>query len=409
MTSGMSKTNAQTEPVPRLRFPEFRDSDGWVKKPLGDIVALWYGSSLPENDRTGEGFPVVGSNGVVGYHEKATVSGPAIVIGRKGSVGQINLIEDDCTPIDTTFHVVPKRPNRDDFYFIWRLLEASRLNTFGDAGAVPGLNRNDVYARRMAVPDLAEQRKIAECLGSLDDLIAAERRKLAALRGHKKGLMQQLFPREGETQPRLRFPEFENAGEWAQATLGELSEIVRGGSPRPIDDFLTRDVDGLNWLKIGDLETEGKYVTATEERVVPDALPKTRLIEAGDLILSNSMSFGRPYLSLITTCIHDGWIAVRDVSERLESEFLYYAILAPSTQAFFKDWASGGGIRNLNIDIVKYVPMGHPSRAEQHRIADCLAALDAIINAQAEKLDALRNHKRGLMQQLFPSPEDAAA
>lgn len=202
--------------------------------------------------------------------------------------------------------------------------------------------------------------------------------------------------------PRLRFPEFQSDGDWAEAKLGELSDIVRGGSPRPIDAFLTQDLDGLNWLKIGDLQAGSKYVTATEDRVIPGALSKTRVIEPGDLIMSNSMSFGRPYLSQITTCIHDGWIAVRKISKRIRSEFLYYAITAPGSQAFFTNWASGGGIRNLNIDIVKNLPMRHPSPAEQHRIADCLGSLDDLIVAEDRKLSALRDYKSGLMQQLFP-------
>src|SRR5690606_30006001 len=96
--------------------------------------------------------------------------------------------------------------------------------------------------------------------------------------------------------PRLRFPEFREAGEWEGTKLGTLSTIVRGGSPRPIDSFLTRDVDGLNWLKIGDVDKGAKYVNSTEERVKKSALSKTRVVNPGDLIMSNSMSFGRPYI-----------------------------------------------------------------------------------------------------------------
>ena len=110
--------------------------------------------------------------------------------------------------------------------------------------------------------------------------------------------------------PKLRFPEFLDAGEWEEKRLENFATIVRGGSPRPIDEYITSDANGLNWLKIGDIHKESKFVTSTQEKVIPAALTKTRVVNPGDLILSNSMSFGRPYILEIKTCIHDGWIAV---------------------------------------------------------------------------------------------------
>ena len=130
--------------------------------------------------------------------------------------------------------------------------------------------------------------------------------------------------------PRLRFPEFREAGGWDGAILGDLSDVVRGGSPRPIDGFLTTATDGLNWLKIGDVDKEAKFVIRTADKVRPEALSKTRVVNPGDLILSNSMSFGRPYILQIQTCIHDGWIAITDLSEKIDRDFLYYLISAPA-------------------------------------------------------------------------------
>jgi type I restriction enzyme S subunit len=195
--------------------------------------------------------------------------------------------------------------------------------------------------------------------------------------------------------PRLRFPEFREAGVWKTCNLG-------GGSPRPIDGFITKESSGLNWLKIGDVDKEAKYVTRTQERVIAEALGKTREVYPGDLILSNSMSFGRPYLMKIKTCIHDGWIAIREIHNSLEGEYLYYFIFSSASQAYFLDNAAGSGVLNLNADIIKSLPISYPARDEQQKIADCLSSLDNLIAAQAEKIDALKSHKRGLMQQLFP-------
>ncbi|HWU76569.1 MAG TPA: restriction endonuclease subunit S [Rhodanobacter sp.] len=202
--------------------------------------------------------------------------------------------------------------------------------------------------------------------------------------------------------PRLRFPEFRNDSEWSESRLGTRTTIVRGGSPRPIEAFLTADPYGLNWLKIGDVDREAKYVTRTEERVRAEALSKTRVIHPGDFILSNSMSFGRPYISTIKTCIHDGWIAITEIPASLSHEFLYYSILSERSQKYFVDQAAGSGVQNLNKDIIKLLSLGIPSRAEQQKIADCLTSLDEVIAAQGRKVEALKAHKRGLMQQLFP-------
>ncbi|MGR3610127.1 MAG: restriction endonuclease subunit S [Sulfitobacter sp.] len=207
---------------------------------------------------------------------------------------------------------------------------------------------------------------------------------------------------EASSKPKLRFPQFHDAGEWEEKWLGELSEIVRGGSPRPIDDFLTADEQGLNWLKIGDVDKSSKFVTHTQERVRIEALNKTREVHPGDLILSNSMSFGRPYILKIKSCIHDGWIAITEIDDHVDRDYLYYLISSPSSQAFFINNAAGSGVQNLNADIIKTLPTLVPKPPEQQKIADCLTSIDDLITAEAEKLTALKDHKKGLMQQLFP-------
>ncbi|MDI1308451.1 MAG: restriction endonuclease subunit S [Methylotenera sp.] len=203
--------------------------------------------------------------------------------------------------------------------------------------------------------------------------------------------------------PKLRFPEFLDAGEWEEKSLGELSQIVRGGSPRPIDEFITTETNGLNWLKIGDVSQEAKYVTHTQEKVSLSALKKTRVVNPGDLILSNSMSFGRPYILKIKTCIHDGWIAVTKIKGLINVDYLYYSISSPASQSYFSNNAAGSGVQNLNADIIKLLPSPLPKLAEQQKIADCLSSIDDLITAHTQKHDALKAHKKGLMQQLFPA------
>lgn len=203
--------------------------------------------------------------------------------------------------------------------------------------------------------------------------------------------------------PELRFPEFRDAGGWDEKKLGDLSRILRGGSPRPIDDYVTVESSGLNWLKIADVNKDSKYVTCTKERVLATALSKTREVNPGDLIMSNSMSFGRPYILKIKSCIHDGWIAVTKIDKQANRDYLYYLILSPQSQEYFTNNAAGSGVQNLNVDIIKLLPVLIPKHPEQDKIADCLSSVDELITTQTQKLDTLKTHKKGLMQQLFPA------
>ena len=203
--------------------------------------------------------------------------------------------------------------------------------------------------------------------------------------------------------PELRFPEFSNERGWEKEELGIISEIVRGGSPRPIQDYLTTDINGLNWLKIADVSSDSKYITETKEKVIKEALRSTREVNPGDLILSNSMSFGRPYILKIKTCIHDGWIAIRKISNVTFEDYLYYFISSESSQKYFNTNAAGAAVKNLNADIIKLLPIHFPkNKKEQHKIATCLSSLDEVIAAHSQKLELLKDHKKGLMQNLFP-------
>lgn len=206
--------------------------------------------------------------------------------------------------------------------------------------------------------------------------------------------------------PELRFPEFVKDGEWKFKKLDDLAEVVRGGSPRPISEYLTNKDSGLNWLKIGDISEKSKYIDKTSEKIKRQGLSKSRKIKPGDFIISNSMSFGRPYISKIETCIHDGWIAIRDVDEKINIDYLYYLILSEPTQSYFKKKAAGSGVKNLNAGIMKELIVKYPFSGsnpnEQQKIAACLSSLDQLIDLEQEKLDALEAHKKGLLQKLFP-------
>ena len=184
-----------------------------------------------------------------------------------------------------------------------------------------------------------------------------------------------------------------NAGlKWPLVPIGELCVVERGASPRPIHDFMTDAPDGVNWIKIGDAEVGAKYITSTKERVTPEGAAKSRRVKPGDFILSNSMSFGRPYIMAIDGCIHDGWLLLRDQSDRLDQDFLYNILGSKPVLAQFERSATGGVVNNLNSEIVRGVQIPLPPLEVQKEIVAEIEGYQKVINGARSVLDHYRPH-----------------
>ena len=171
---------------------------------------------------------------------------------------------------------------------------------------------------------------------------------------------------------------------WITAELGSICEIVRGGSPRPIIDYITDAPEGVNWLKIGDVKETDKYFLHANEKIKPSGISKTREVKVGDLILSNSMSFGRAFITLIDGYIHDGWLRLRCDETKLDKEYLYYFLTSNLAQNQFKAVATGSVVNNLKSDTVKTVKIALPPLEEQKKIAKALALFDDKIKCNTE-------------------------
>jgi type I restriction enzyme S subunit len=232
-------------------------------------------------------------------------------------------------------------------------------------------------------PSLPEQQKIASCLSTLDELIGAQGRKVAALRTHKKGLMQQLFPCEGETQPRLRFPEFQDAGDWEEMNLADLAESISSGKDNAAPDGLF-DLYGSTGIigKANSRSYSGTYLLVARVGANAGFLTKA----TGD--------FGVTDNTLVIV-----------LKAKLNIDFVFYYLHQINLNKMIfgsgQPLITGGQLKALKIKVPTH-------QTEQQRIASCLSSLDELITAETQKLEALKTHKRGLMQQLFPSPEDAS-
>lgn len=270
------------------------------------------------------------------------------------------------------------------------------------------INDNDLMALPVPVPvgaeSVAEQQKIAECLSSVDELIAAHGRKVDALKTQKKGLMQHLFPREGETQPRLRFPEFQSAGEWGGKRLEELAKRGSGHTPNKTKPEYYNG--GIKWVSLADSKRlDNGLILETTVLISEQGIKNSSAVlhPAGSVILSRDAGVGKSAVMSESMAVSQHFIVWTCDDRHLFNWFLYYILQIKKPE--FESVATGSTIKTIGLPFFKDLKVIVPSFTEQQRIASCLRSLDALITAETQKLEALKTHKKGLMQQLFPSVE----
>ena len=394
--------------MPTLRFPEFREAPPWSIEPLGRLFDERQETGFPElpllsvTDRDGV-IPqdktnrknIANSNkakylrvvpGDIAYNTMRMWEGRS---GRVGMEGVVSPAYTVCRPnLETNSYFFA-------YYFKTRsLIEQFRKYSQGLVKDTLNLKYEPFSLISVGFPLPNEQQKIADCLGSLDDLIAAESRKLEALRQHKQGLMQQLFPRPGETVPRLRFPEFEGAGDWEQKRLSSLVKLVSGVHLAPDMYSTTGEVPYF---------TGPSDFTDAIQCVAKWTAESVNIAKQHDtLITVKGSGVGEIwYLTLPSIAMGRQLMAVRtEVGDR---RFIYQFLSTKRAQ--FKALASGNLIPGLARGDILGMAAYFPSRDEQKKIAECLTALDDQVAAQVRKLESLKQHKQGLLQKLFPSLE----
>ena len=283
--------------------------------------------------------------------------------------------------------------------FLFYFLLANRENfiAMGGGGAQPNISKEKIISTNMPLPPLKEQERIVAEIerwlsfvdivekekSDLQSTICLAKSKILDLAIHGK-----LVPQDPNDEPASELlkrinpkaeiitdnehyqknKRFEIPNTWELCKLGTISKIARGGSPRPIKDYLTNDANGINWIKIGDTTKEEKYINSVKEKIRPEGVKKSRMVHKGDFLLTNSMSFGRPYILNVDGCIHDGWLVISPIGEAYTSDFLYYLLSSTFAYEQFTNVASGGVVTNLNSDKVADTIFPLPPLAEQKRI-----------------------------------------
>lgn len=416
--------------VPRLRFPEFRDAGEWAGKKIQQIAKIYKGKGISKADISSDGKQLCIRYGELytSYSEVileviSKTSLPAdtlflskindVIIPASGET-KIDIATSSCVMKDDValggdLNIIRSCQNGVfiSYYVNGNLKEEIAKKAQGDT--VVHLYPAQIGQLDIAIPSKKEQKRIADCLSSLDERIAAEADKLDALKAHKNGLLKQLFPSEGETLPALRFPEFRDAGEWEKADFGTIAKFLSGGTPsKDISDYWGGDIPWISASSMHNTKIEKSDCNITRLAVSNGA----RIAKKGTLLLlvRGSMLHKRILLGISEVDVSFNQdVKALAINADITELYLMYFLMASESKLLAAVVQTGIGAGKLDTEDLNNFPIMMPSLIEQKRISDCLSSLDELITAQAQKIELLTSHKKGLMQQLFPVLDEAKA
>ncbi|PAY63886.1 restriction endonuclease subunit S [Ligilactobacillus salivarius] len=410
--------------IPKLRFPGF--TGAWEQRKFSEILAKSdglrrgpFGSALKkEFFISSSEYTVYEQNNAIyntwktryfitpekfqELHKFQLVPGDFILSGA-GTIGRIAQVPANITKGVFNQALIRIRINPEwmdkNFFLIWMQSEnmQRKLTQANPGSAMTNLvPMSEIKKWEIIIPSKAEQNKIGEFIQKLNSLITLHQRKLEHLQEQKKGLLQKMFPKNGETVPEVRFPGFTDA--WEQRKLGDLAEIVRGASPRPISDPKWFDDNSdIGWLRISDVTNQNGRIYYLEQHISKLGQEKTRVITEPHLLLSIAATVGKPLINYIKTGVHDGFLIFLNPKFDLEYMYQWLEMFRPK----WNKYGQPGSQVNLNSNLVRKQKIALPSREEQQRISSFLKQLDSLIALHQRKLEHLELMKKGLLQQMF--------
>jgi type I restriction enzyme S subunit len=408
--------------VPNLRFPEFTDAGDWEERELGGIGTFLKGKGISKADITDKG-----KTPCIRYGELYTIYGETI----DTVVSKTNLPDSELFLSQKNDVIVPSsgetkidiaraacikyagialggdlnvlRSNQNGNFLSYLLNGPSKIaiSKLAQGDTVVHLYSSQLNLLPIPIPSLPEQQKIADCLSSLDEVISLESQKLQSLQSYKKGLLQNIFPAEGETVPAMRFPEFKDAGDWEERKLGEVCDVQDGFAFKSFD-FVDSAIGNVQVIRITDINNLNKNtskVYVSNSLIVQNDLQRY-FVEKGDLLLSLTGAAGFNFF------IWDGSKSLMNqrtskITPKDKSNLALRRLIEPLI--YYKINVQGEGQNNnLSKEFLLDVEILLPSLPEQEKIADCLSAVDELIQEQSERVEKLNSHKKGLLQGLFP-------
>jgi type I restriction enzyme S subunit len=378
---------------------------GWQTKTLGDVCAF------DKIQGIHRGLPYVGLEHIeshtarfIGSNEPQPVKSSTFRFSSQHVLyGRLRPYLNKALAPDFDGHcsteIFPLKPYPElsrEFLLYWLLADETcdRVNATCTGARMPRAQMNEVLDFEFPLPPLTEQQRIVGLLDEAFEGLATAKanaeKNLQNARALFESQLQSVFTQRGLG--------------WVDRTLDEVCIVERGSSPRPIKDYFTTDTNGVNWIKIGDTEEGGKYVYTTSQKITPEGASQSRFVKEGDFILTNSMSYGRPYIMKTSGYIHDGWFVLR-LNMAIDTDYFYYLLSSPVVQLQFAALASGSVVKNISGDLVKKAVLPIPPLEQQHIIVEKLLALSAetqrLARIYEQKLAALDALKKSLLHQAF--------
>lgn len=368
--------------VPALRFPEFQNTESWKEYKLKSLCEIGNGKDYKHLGRGN--IPVYGSGGYMTSVDDFLYDGESVCIGRKGTIDKPIFLTGKFWTVDTLFYThsfhncLPK--------FLYLIFQQINWYKYNEAGGVPSLSKTTIGEINVFVPvgekgELKEQQKIVDCIFSLNELIEATAQKVEALKEHKKGLIQRLFPTGSKDVPDLRFPEFQGVKKWERKIIQDICNITTGNK------------------NTQDKKENGIYPffvrSPKVERIDSWSFDGEAILTAGD-----GVGVGKIFHYYVGKMgVHQRVYLLYNI--QCNSKYLYYFF----SEFFYervKKMSAKNSVDSVRKDMISDMPLLLPSFHEQEKIADCLSSLDELIEVTSRKVEILKEHKKGLMQQLFP-------
>ena len=390
----MTKDKDIKTSVPTLRFREFQNDARWIPNKIDHVCKI--GNGRDYKHLSAGNIPVYGSGGYMTSVDKFLYDGESVCIGRKGTIDKPIFLTGKFWTVDTLFYTyafhkcLPK--------FLYLIFQQINWYKYNEAGGVPSLLKTTIGNINIFIPNNEnEQKKIVDCFSSLDDLINAVADKIETLKEYKKGLMQQLFPAKGKTIPAIRFPEFQNAPDWQETALENIGEIVTGNTPS------TKEPNnyGGDRLFVSPADISDKrYVSQTKTTLSEKGFRLSRHIKENSILFVCIGSTIGKVAQNTRECATNQQINSIMPYKGHVADFVYSILehYAPQIASI----AGNQAVPIINKTLFSSVSLLMPKENEQHKIADCLSSVDELISTETAKLDQLKAHKKGLMQQLFP-------
>ena len=414
--------------VPKLRFPEFQNTEQWRETKFENFAHFYKGKGISKADIDQQGKTPCIRYGQLYTHYKEVID---FVISKtnlpesdlffsekndviipasgetKWDIATASCVLLDGVALGGDLNVIRSKQNGVFISYYLNGAKKYEISKIAQGDSVVHLYSSQLKLLDLFLPqNPKEQQRIADCLSSIDALITAQTKKIAAFKDHKKGLMQQLFPLEGETVPKLRFPEFKDAGEWEVDTLVNVANYRRGSFPQPygLPEWYD-EINGMPFVQVFDVGDDLLLKPKTKNKISKLATKQSVFIPKETVIITIQGSIGRVAITQYDAYVDRTLLLFEGFIKPLNKLFFAYVL-----QILFeieKQKAPGGIIKTITKEVLSDFVIKFPEINEQQKVADCLSSIDELLAAQTQKLEAYKAHKKGLIQQLFPDQSEA--